>query len=222
MIGNDGRIADEWRQFFMNPQIVTLVLQTALGVDSGGTGLTSGTPGGVLAFSAATTMQSTAAGTTHQLLHGNGAGVPTFGQVDITTEVSNLGTGVSTFLNSPSTQNLSSCLTTYDAGSTAGINSQSGTYVTVLGDAGKTILHPSSDNNPRTFSIDSNANVNYGLNTMITFVNQINTLTLAVVTDTLILAGPGSTGSRTLAANGIATAVKIASTTWIIAGTNLS
>lgn len=102
------------------------------------------------------------------------------------------------------------------------LNSQSAAYTTVLSDAGTTILHPTADNNPRTFTIDSNANVAYLVGTMITFANQINTITIAITSDTLVLAGSGATGSRTLAANGIATAVKIATTTWMIAGTNLT
>jgi hypothetical protein len=36
------------------------------------------------------------------------------------------------------------------------------------------------------------------------------------------LAGAGTTGSRTLAANGVATAIKITSTEWIISGTGLT
>ena len=36
------------------------------------------------------------------------------------------------------------------------------------------------------------------------------------------LAGVGTTGSRTLPANGIATAVKVASTEWLISGVGLS
>lgn len=101
-------------------------------------------------------------------------------------------------------------------------NSQIVAYTTVLTDAGKHLLHPSSDNNPRTFTIDSNANVPYPLGTTITFVNKINTLTIAITTDTLTFASVGSTGSRTLAANSIATAMKIASTEWIISGSGLS
>lgn len=101
-------------------------------------------------------------------------------------------------------------------------NSKSTAYTTVLSDAGKHILHPSSDNNPRTFTIDSNANVAYPIGTAITFVNQINTVTIAITSDTLTLAGSGSTGSRTLAANGIATALKISTTGWIISGTGLT
>ena len=101
-------------------------------------------------------------------------------------------------------------------------NSQSAAYTTVLADGGKHILHPTADNNPRTYTIDSNANVAYPVGTAITFVNQINTVTIAITSDTLTLAGAGTTGSRTLAANGMATALKIASTSWIISGTGLS
>lgn len=101
-------------------------------------------------------------------------------------------------------------------------NSQSAAYTTVLSDSGKHILHPTADNNARTFTIDSNANVPYPLGTAITFINQINTVTISITSDTLTLAGAGSTGSRSLAANGIATAIKIASTSWLISGTGLT
>ena len=101
-------------------------------------------------------------------------------------------------------------------------NSQSAAYTTVLADSGKQILHPSSDNNARTFTIAANGSVAYPVGTVITFVNQINTLTIAINTDTMTLAGTSTTGNRTLAANGIATAIKIASTSWLISGTGLT
>jgi hypothetical protein len=104
-------------------------------------------------------------------------------------------------------------------------NSQSTAYTTVAADAGKHILHPTADNNARTFTIDSNANVAYAVGTVITFINQINTLTIAITSDTLTLfagSGTGTTGSRTLAAGGTATAVKVASTSWIITGVGLT
>jgi hypothetical protein len=101
-------------------------------------------------------------------------------------------------------------------------NSQSTAYTLVLADAQKHILHPSSDNNARTFTIPANASVAYPVGTAITFVNEINTVTIAITSDTLTLAGAGSTGSRTLAANGMATALKIASTKWVISGTGLT
>ncbi len=101
-------------------------------------------------------------------------------------------------------------------------NSQSAAYTTVLADANKHLLHPTADNNPRTFTIDSNANVAYPIGTSITFVNQINTLTIAITSDTMTLAGAGTTGSRTLAANGMATALKIGTTSWVISGVGLT
>lgn len=101
-------------------------------------------------------------------------------------------------------------------------SSSSANTTTVLSDAGGHLYHPASDNNPRTFTIDSNANVAYPIGTAITFINDKNTLTIAITADTLVWAEDGSTGSRTLAENGMATAVKVTSTRWIISGTGLS
>lgn len=103
-------------------------------------------------------------------------------------------------------------------------NSKSAAYTTVAADAGKHIFHPSADTTARTFTIDSNANVAYPVGTAITFINQnsAGVITIAITSDTMRLAGAGTTGSRTLAANGIATAIKVASTEWIISGTGLS
>lgn len=101
-------------------------------------------------------------------------------------------------------------------------NSKSAAYTTVLADAGYHILHPTADNNARTITIDSNANVAYPIGTAITFVNQINTVTIAITSDTMTFYPGGGTGSRTLAANGIATALKISTTGWIITGSGLT
>lgn len=103
-------------------------------------------------------------------------------------------------------------------------NSQSAAYTTVLTDGEKHILHPSADTTARTFTIASNASVAYPIGTAITFVNQnsAGVVTIAITSDTMRLAGAGTTGSRTLAANGIATALKITSTEWIISGTGLT
>lgn len=101
-------------------------------------------------------------------------------------------------------------------------NSNSANYTTVLADSGKHILHPTADNNARTFTIDSNANVAYPVGTVLTFVNQINTVTISITSDTMTLMGAGTTGSRTLAASGIATALKVSSTGWVISGTGLT
>jgi hypothetical protein len=103
-------------------------------------------------------------------------------------------------------------------------NSQSAAYTMVLADANKHILHPSADTTARVWTIPANASVAYPIGTAITFVNQASagTLTIAITSDTMRLAGAGTTGSRTLTANGMATALKITSTEWIISGTNLA
>lgn len=102
-------------------------------------------------------------------------------------------------------------------------NSQSAAYTTVAADAGKHIHHPSTDANARTFTIDSNANVAYPIGTAITFTNRTSqVVTIAITSDTMYLAGTTTTGSRSLAENGIATALKVNSTTWIISGSGLT
>jgi hypothetical protein len=102
-------------------------------------------------------------------------------------------------------------------------NSQSAAYTTVLADSGKVIFHPSTDATIRTFTIDSNANVPYIIGTAITFINMTTqVVTIAITSDTMYLSGAGTTGSRSLALYGSATAIKMTSTTWLISGTNLT
>jgi hypothetical protein len=102
-------------------------------------------------------------------------------------------------------------------------NPQSAAYTLVIGDAGKLILHPAADTNARTFTIPADSSVPFPAGTAITFVNETSqNLTIAINTDTLVLGGTTTTGSRTLAQNGIATAVKVTSTKWIITGTGLT
>jgi hypothetical protein len=102
-------------------------------------------------------------------------------------------------------------------------NSQSAAYTTVLADRGKHIFHPSTDANARTFTIDSNANVAYAIGTAITFINMTSqVVSIAITSDTMNLAGTGTTGTRSLAQYGVATAIKIGTTLWIISGTGLT
>ena len=103
-------------------------------------------------------------------------------------------------------------------------NSQSTPYTAVLADSGKQIFHPSADTTARTFTIPANSSVAYPIGTALSFINQngAGVVTIAITTDTMRLAGAGTTGSRTLAANGIATAIKLTSTEWIISGTGLT
>ena len=97
-------------------------------------------------------------------------------------------------------------------------NSQNSGYNVVIGDAGKHLYHPVGQA-AATYTIPANSNVAFGIDTAITFVNMsANAVTVAVTTDTIYLSSLGTTGNRTLAQYGIATAVKMTSDSWIISG----
>lgn len=102
-------------------------------------------------------------------------------------------------------------------------NSNSADYTLVAADAGKHIYHPSTDANARTFTIPANASVAFPIGTSVTFINETTqVVSIAITSDTLALAGTGSTGTRSLAQYGVATAIKVTSTRWIISGTGLT
>ena len=133
---------------------------------------------------------------------------------------------VTPVLGTPTSGNLSNC--TADGTDSVGfknipISSKSAAYTTVLADSGKVIFHPSTDANARTFTIDSNANVAYPIGTAITFINMTSqVVTIAITSDTMYLSSAGTTGSRSLAQYGSATAIKMTSTTWLISGSGLT
>jgi hypothetical protein len=216
--------------------IPSLTLGAALPIASGGTGSTS------------TTFVNLATNVTGTLPVANGG-----------TGITSFGTGVATFLGTPSSANLAAAVTdetgsgllvfatsptlvtpvlgTPSSGTLSGctvdgtdavgfrntpVNSQSAAYETVLADSGKTILHPVADDNARTFTIPANSSVAYPVGTVISFVNLQNTVTIVITTDTMYLANDGDTGDRTLAEYGMASAMKVASTTWIISGNGLT
>ena len=99
------------------------------------------------------------------------------------------------------------------------VTATTGAATVAAADAGKHIYSTAT----RTITIDSNANLALPVGTTITFIATTGAVvTIAITTDTMYLAGVGTTGSRTLAAHGMATAVKVASTTWYISGNGLS
>lgn len=102
--------------------------------------------------------------------------------------------------------------------------SKSADYTLALGDRGKHIYHPSTDAEWRIWTIPANGSVPYPIGTTLTFVNENGAggVTITIDTDTLTLAGSGATGARTLAAAGVATALKTTATRWIISGTNIT
>ena len=105
---------------------------------------------------------------------------------------------------------------------------QSGTSTSAtlaISDAGKHIYVTTAS---QTITIPAASSVAYPIGTTLTFIAgpSATTVTIAITTDTMYLAGTGTTGSRTLAAYGMATAVKVsglsASGVWYINGSGLT
>lgn len=101
-------------------------------------------------------------------------------------------------------------------------NEQNGDYTLVLTDAGKTI-YKASGGAGETITIPANGSVAFPVGTIVRVVNNGGgSLAIAITTDTLSLAGIGTTGSRTLADHGVAVLEKVASTEWFISGAGVS
>jgi hypothetical protein len=96
-----------------------------------------------------------------------------------------------------------------------------GTATLTIADAGRHVYVTSAS---QTITIPANSSVAYPIGTAIAFIAgpSATTVSIAITTDTMYLAGTGTTGTRTLAAYGMATAVKVASTTWFINGAGLT
>ena len=148
------------------------------------------------------------------------------GNTGITISAAGVPTLTTPVLGTPTSGTLSGC--TVDGTNSVGFrdipqNSQSAAYTLVLADAGKHIFHPSTDANARTFTIPANSSVAYPIGTAITFINMTSqVVTIAITTDTMYLSSAGTTGSRSLAQYGSATAIKMTSTTWLISGSGLT
>ena len=101
-------------------------------------------------------------------------------------------------------------------------NRQDSSYTLVLADAGFSIVGYGSTAS-QTWTIPANSSVAYPIGTTVTFVNMRSVAcSIACTTDTMYLAGVGTTGTRTLASYGWATAVKVDTTNWLIGGTGLT
>lgn len=94
-----------------------------------------------------------------------------------------------------------------------------GAYGVVAADAGTHIYSSAT----RTITLPANATIAMPIGSTVVFIAGSGaTVTIAITTDTMYLAGLGTTGSRTLAAFGMATAVKITATSWMISGNGLT
>jgi hypothetical protein len=100
-------------------------------------------------------------------------------------------------------------------------NSTASSYTLVAGDQGKHIYISATG---QTITIPANTAVAFPIGTSIAFIAgpSATTVSIAITTDTMYLAGTGTTGTRTLAAHGMATAVKVAAATWYINGVGLT
>jgi len=203
----------------------TITLAGTLAPANGGTGVANNAASTLTISGAyATTLTVTAA--TGVTLPTTGTLATLAGTETLTNKTLTSPTLTTPALGTPASGNLSSC--TADGTDQVGFknipqNSQSAAYTLVLADAGKHIFHPSGDANARTYTIPANSSVAYPIGTALTFINMTAAVvTIAITTDTMYLSSAGTTGSRSLAQYGSATAVKMTSTTWLISGSGLT
>lgn len=97
-------------------------------------------------------------------------------------------------------------------------NAQTGAYTLALADAGKHISITTGG-----VVIPANGSVAFPVGTaVVIYNNSTSPQNISITTDTLRFAGTTNTGTRALAAYGVATVIKVASTTWVISGTGVS
>jgi len=168
---------------------------------------------------------NTAATTTFTLPSADGSS----GQPLVTNGSGTLSFSAAPALGTPASGNLSNC--TADGTNSVGFlnipqNAQSGNYTTVLADSGKHIYHASGDG-AATYTIPAASSVAYPFGSAITFINlSATSISIAITTDTMYLSASGTTGTRTLAQYGSATAIKVSglssSGIWVISGSGLT
>jgi len=206
----------------------------------------------LLSSSAATGTVSSVAMTVPSFLSVSGSPITSSGTLAVTLSgtalpVANGGTGVTSstgsgsvvlstspnlttpVLGTPTSGNLSNC--TADGTDSVGFrnipqNAQTGSYTMVLADAGKHIYHASGAG-AATYTIPAATSVAYPIGTAITFINlSATSISIAITTDTMYLSSAGTTGTRTLAQYGSATAIKVSglssSGIWMISGSGLT
>lgn len=203
-------------------------LATPLPISSGGTG------------SSSTTFVNLATNVTGTLPVANGGtGITSFGTGVATALGQNVtGSGgialatsptfTTPVLGTPTSGNLSNC--TADGTDSVGFrnipqNVQTGSYGLLLADAGKHIYRASGG--AATWTIPAASSVAYPIGTALTFINlSATSVSIAINTDTMYLSSAGTTGTRTLAQYGSATAVKVSglssSGVWVISGSGLT
>ena len=100
-------------------------------------------------------------------------------------------------------------------------NSTATSYTLAAGDQGKHIYITATG---QTITVPANGTTAFPIGTTIAIIAgpSATSSSIAITTDTMYLGGTGTTGTRTLAAYGMATLVKVAATTWFINGSGLT
>jgi hypothetical protein len=99
-------------------------------------------------------------------------------------------------------------------------NNRTGNYTLLASDAGKSLLMNGSS---ITLTIPANSAVPFPTGTVFVVINvNASALSIAINDDTLTLVDSTTTGTRTLAQNGVATCIKIGATSWLISGAGLT
>lgn len=99
-------------------------------------------------------------------------------------------------------------------------NSKTVNYALIASDAGKSIVMNGSS---LTLTIPANASVPFAVGTVVIIINlNASALSIAITSDTLTLVNSTTTGTRTLAQNGVATCIKVGATSWFISGAGLT
>jgi len=191
--------------------------------------------GGVTSVGNAATVVTNANLTGHITSVGNAAVLGSFTSAQLLAALTDeTGTGANVFAGSPTftgtvttatiTGSPSAATTTNGANGIGYMGlpqngATTGAYGVVAADAGTHIYSTAT----RTVTIPANSSIAMPVGTTIVFVAATGaTVTISITSDTMYLAGTGTVGSRSLAPYGVATAIKITSTTWIISGNGLT
>lgn len=180
---------------------LTTHISGTLAVGNGGTGATTLTGvvigNGASAFTTVTAPSGAIVGTT-DTQNLSGKTLTTGNTIDAGTSISDTGTIAAT---SPGFRGIPQ-------------NAKTASYTLALTDAGKHISITTGG-----VIIPANGSVAFPIGTTIVIYNDSGTSqNITITTDTLRQAGTTNTGTRTLAGYGLATCVKVGSTTWVISG----
>jgi hypothetical protein len=179
---------------------------TLTGTNFSGTAGSLSIGGNAATATTATTATNISGGANGSVPYQTGSGATAMLAAATDGQVLTLSSGVPTWANAPGLNQ----------------NAQTSSYTAVLSDAQKQIYFSGSTGS-QTLTIPANASVAYPIGTALTFINMASvSVGIAITSDTLYWSPSGTTGSRTLAQYGLATAIKLTSTTWIISGQGLT